>query len=88
VQALHVYQTRSVRLPSLLILVSALLASAHAQSNGLDAKVIAKAAGTEATAEEDGVVRIGWSREDVPSPLMARPYHHRRAWEAGRHSRP
>lgn len=34
--------------------------------NGLDAKAIGKAAGTEATTKADGVVRIGWSRTDVP----------------------
>lgn len=34
--------------------------------NRLNAKAIGKAAGTEATMNDDGVVRVGWSRTDVP----------------------
>lgn len=34
--------------------------------NELDANAIGKAAGTEATTKADGVVRIGWSRTEVP----------------------
>jgi hypothetical protein len=35
------------------------------QSQALDADAIGKAAGTSATTQADGVVRIGWSRTDV-----------------------
>lgn len=42
------------------------LAVGAADKSGLDAKAIGKAAGTEATTKADGVVRIGWSRTDVP----------------------
>jgi hypothetical protein len=37
-----------------------------AEDPGLDAEAIGRAAGTEATVTADGVVRIGWSRDDVP----------------------
>lgn len=36
------------------------------EKSALDAKAIGKAAGTEATVKANGVVRIGWSRTDVP----------------------
>ena len=35
-------------------------------SGRLDDKAIGQAAGTQATAKPDGVVRIGWKRDDVP----------------------
>lgn len=36
------------------------------KSNSLDREVIGNASGTQATAQVDGVVRIGWLRDDVP----------------------
>jgi hypothetical protein len=37
-----------------------------AEDPGLDTEAIGRAAGTEAAVTADGVVRIGWSRDDVP----------------------
>ena len=44
----------------------AALAAGTARAEGLDAAAIGKAAGVEAKTVPDGVVRIGWSRTDVP----------------------
>ncbi|MDH7945141.1 DUF1259 domain-containing protein [Pseudohongiella sp. SYSU M77423] len=35
-------------------------------AEGLDSDAISRAAGTSATVQDDGVVRIAWSRDDVP----------------------
>lgn len=43
-----------------------LLASSPACAAPLDAEAIGKAAGSKATITEDGIVRIAWSRTDVP----------------------
>lgn len=52
-------------LPSILMmLVPASVGAAEGMS--LDIEEIGRAAGTEATATRDGVVRVGWSRSDVP----------------------
>jgi hypothetical protein len=48
-----------------LITLPAFAASAE-ETNKLKPEAIGKAAGTEATVKDDGVVRIGWSRTDVP----------------------
>ena len=42
------------------------LACGSAVAASLDAAAIGKAAGTKATTQKDGVVKIGWSRSDVP----------------------
>lgn len=42
------------------------LAYGPAHTAALDAFAISKAAGTKATVQGDGVVKIGWSRSDVP----------------------
>ena len=42
------------------------IASLPSMAAILDAAAIGKAAGTKATAQKDGVVKIGWSRSDVP----------------------
>ncbi|MEA3252351.1 MAG: DUF1259 domain-containing protein, partial [Pseudomonadota bacterium] len=47
------------------LLVQAPMAIADA-SSGLDPDVVSKAAGTPVTVKPDGVVRIGWQRDDVP----------------------
>lgn len=40
----------------------------------LDIRVIERAAETEATATEDGVIRIGWSRDDVAVEIDGMPF--------------
>lgn len=47
------------------LLVSAPLTLASA-ADGLDSEAISRAAGTPAAVQNDGVVRITWSRDDVP----------------------
>jgi hypothetical protein len=42
------------------------LAQQESPATALDADAIARAAGTETTATDDGVVRIAWARDDVP----------------------
>jgi hypothetical protein len=44
----------------------AALACGQVSAASLDAAVIGRAAGVKATAQSDGVVKIGWSRADVP----------------------
>jgi uncharacterized protein DUF1259 len=46
--------------------VAGLLVALPAAAATLDPSVIGKAAGTQAKAQADGVVKIGWSRADVP----------------------
>jgi hypothetical protein len=50
----------------LLVIVGLALACGSVAAASLDAAAIGKAAGTKATAQNDGVVKIGWSRSDVP----------------------
>ncbi|HKZ11497.1 MAG TPA: DUF1259 domain-containing protein [Rhodanobacteraceae bacterium] len=50
----------------LLAIAGLALACGPAAAASLDAAAIGKAAGTKATAQKDGVVKIGWSRSDVP----------------------
>ena len=47
------------------LLMQAPVAFADAPGS-LDPEIISKAADTQATVKPDGVVRIGWQREDVP----------------------
>lgn len=62
----NIRKTCFLGLAFVIVLASALLTLSQAQAVTLDAKAIGKVTGTEATVEEDGVIRIGWSREDVP----------------------
>ena len=60
------------------------LASAQ-DDHGLDADRIAAAAGAEATTTDDGVVRIGWARDDVPvtvDGMPLRPFAGLGSWAA------
>ena len=53
----------------ILLCMTAILAAVPVATfgqSGLDARAIGAAAGTEATTTPDGVVRVGWSRDDVP----------------------
>jgi hypothetical protein len=60
----------AVRLFRIVVLPCVLLTCApvpvSAEGTTLDSDAIGRAAGTEATATADGVVRVGWSRSDVP----------------------
>ena len=58
------FQARS--LWTLLVIAGLALACGSAAAASLDAASIGKAAGTKATVQKDGVVKIGWSRSDVP----------------------
>lgn len=60
----HLIRGRRVLLCMAAILAAAPVA-ATAQSR-LDARAVGDAAGAEATTTPDGVVRVGWSRDDVP----------------------
>ena len=51
---------------TLLVIAGLALACGPAAAASLDAAAIAKAAGAKATLQGDGVVKIGWSRSDVP----------------------
>jgi hypothetical protein len=51
---------------TLLVIAGVALACGSAVAASLDAAAISKAAGTKATIQKDGVVKIGWSRSDVP----------------------
>jgi len=50
----------------LLVIAGLALACGCAAAASLDAAAIGEAAGTKATTQKDGVVKIGWSRSDVP----------------------
>lgn len=53
----------------------------------LDAEAIGQAAGTAATTTEDGVVRIGWARDDVPftvDGMRLKPFAGLGSWAAFR----
>jgi len=51
---------------TLWVIAGLALACGSAVAASLDAAAIGKAAGTKATTQKDGVVKIGWSRSDVP----------------------
>lgn len=51
---------------TLLVTAGLALACGSAAAASLDAAAIGKAAGTKAEVQSDGVVKIGWSRSDVP----------------------
>lgn len=70
---IYAHITRTFRFVALIALSSVLFAIASAQAGELNAKAIGQAAGTEAAVEEDGVVRIEWSREDVPVTVDGMP---------------
>lgn len=57
---------RRVRPLSTMVLMLTLATALPAVAANLDPASIGKAAGVEATAQPDGVVKIGWSRNDVP----------------------
>ncbi|RUL87924.1 DUF1259 domain-containing protein [Tautonia sociabilis] len=54
-------------------LVTALAAAAQQGDRRLDADAIGRAAATEATTTDDGVVRIGWARDDVKVTVDGMP---------------
>jgi hypothetical protein len=56
--------SRAVAL-TLAMTVFPLAAVCLAEDTGLDAEAFGETAGTEATATDDGVVRINWSRSDL-----------------------
>ena len=60
---MNVFTHYCARLLAVTVMVCLALPAAAAT---LDAAAISKAAGTEAKAQPDGVVKIGWSRSDVP----------------------
>lgn len=50
----------------LLVIAGCALTCGSAAAASLDAAAIGKAAGTKATVQKNGVMKIGWSRSDVP----------------------
>lgn len=50
----------------MLLVIAGLALACGCAAASLDAAVIGEAAGTKATTQKDGVVKIGWSRSDVP----------------------
>ncbi|MFC5581670.1 DUF1259 domain-containing protein [Rhodanobacter terrae] len=60
------FAVRCVPLLSTMALMLSLLTALPAAAAALDPVSIGKAAGVEAKAQPDGVVKIGWSRNDVP----------------------
>lgn len=57
------------------VMIAGLACCAQAQRPAakLDAEAIGQAAGTQATTTDDGVVRIGWARDDVPFTVDGMP---------------
>lgn len=51
---------------TLLVIAGLTIACDSAAAASLDATAISQAAGVKATTQKDGVVKIGWSRSDVP----------------------
>ncbi|MBA2409941.1 MAG: DUF1259 domain-containing protein [Gammaproteobacteria bacterium] len=66
-------KTHTYCLAVLIALVSAATTIAYAQSTNLDTKSINGAAGKQTSVEDDGVVRIEWSRDDVPVTVDGMP---------------
>jgi len=62
----HISHTSARSLWMLLVIAGLALACGSAVAASLDAAAIGKAAGTKASIQKDGVVKIGWSRSDVP----------------------
>jgi hypothetical protein len=64
----HAYphKTRTYGFTAFITLAGALFAMGYTQAGSLDTKVIDEAAGMQASIQRDGVVRIEWSRDDVP----------------------
>lgn len=62
----YFHRHRAYWLAMSMLFIGMLLAPAYADPSRLDAKAISEAAGVEASAKDNGVVRIGWSRDDVP----------------------
>jgi len=60
-----------VSLPCVLMMFAS--APVSAEGTTLDIEAIGRAAGTEATATADGVVRVGWLRNDVPVTIDGVP---------------
>lgn len=61
-------------LAPLVLLTGSLSTAGHAQPYALDARAIGRAAAVEATVKDDGVVRIGWSRDDVSVTVDGMPF--------------
>ncbi|MDN5869476.1 MAG: DUF1259 domain-containing protein [Nitrococcus sp.] len=61
-------------LAPLILLTGSVFTAVQAQPNGLDANAIGRAAGIKATVKDHGVVRIGWSRDDVPVTVDGMPF--------------
>lgn len=71
--AAYLDRARTAGFAALIAFASALFAMTCAQAGELDAKAIGEAAGTKATVEEDDVVRIEWSRDEVPVTVDGMP---------------
>ena len=56
-----------------LLIAGSVHAQQHGDQHALDAAAIGKAAGAEASADESGVVRIGWARDDVQVKVDGMP---------------
>lgn len=54
---------------AVLALALTTMAISSTAATTLNASTISKAAGVEATVQPDGVVKIGWSRNDVPATV-------------------
>ena len=54
--------------------VASVQTEGHEAAQALDARVITQAAGTKASVTDDGVVRIGWARDDVKVTVDAMPF--------------
>lgn len=64
-------QTHRVIVAASVIVMGAIGCAALGDDNKLDADTIGEAAGAKTTVTDDGVVRIGWSRDDVPVKVDA-----------------
>jgi len=69
----HFRKTYTYCLAVLMALASTATTIAYAQSTDLDTKAIGSAAGAHTSVEDDGVVRIEWSRDDVPVTVDGMP---------------
>jgi hypothetical protein len=62
----RIHHVRAYWLVALITFASLLFMLNQAQTVKLHAQTVGQAVGTEATVEEDGVVRTEWSRDDAP----------------------